>query len=107
MMEENPILLWKIKCYKQKASGKADLHTMFYLYIYIYIYIYTHTFSIWFAAYTGMELSQLHHCSVKRFYSLLPFLLPYPVLYMDSVKMLPVCWFGVFYLFFLLKDEIK
>lgn len=42
MMEENPILLWKIKCYKQKASGKADLHTMFYLYIYIYIYLHTH-----------------------------------------------------------------
>ena len=47
MMEENPILLWKIKCYKQKASGKADLHTMFYLYIYIYIYISTHPLSVY------------------------------------------------------------
>lgn len=32
MMEENPILLWSIKCYKQKASDKSDPHTMFYLY---------------------------------------------------------------------------
>lgn len=69
MMEENPILLWKIKCYKQKTSGKADLHTMYYL----YIRTHTHTFNIWFASYTGMELSQLHLCSRKRFYSLLPF----------------------------------
>lgn len=32
MMDENPILLWSIKCYKQKASDKSDPHTMFYLY---------------------------------------------------------------------------
>lgn len=93
MMEENPILLWKIKCYKQKTNGKADLHTMFYLYIHI------HTFNIWFASYTGMELSQLHLCSVKRFYSLLPFLLPYPVLYMDSGKMSPYLFCCVLFFF--------
>lgn len=33
MMEENPILLWSIICYKKKkASDKSDPHTMLYLY---------------------------------------------------------------------------
>lgn len=34
VMEENPILLWSIKCYKQKASDKLDLHTLLYLHIF-------------------------------------------------------------------------
>lgn len=32
MMEKNPVLLWIIQCYKQKASDKSDPHTMLYLY---------------------------------------------------------------------------
>lgn len=94
MMEENPILLWKIKCCKQKTSGKADLQTMYYLYI-----THTHTLSIY-GSFPILVWNYLNYTFVlgRGFTPFCHFLLPYPVLYMDSGKMSPCwCWCVLFF----------
>lgn len=48
MKEENPILLWSMKCYKQEASDKSDPHTMLHLHIFCVYSLY------WYGILSGM-----------------------------------------------------
>lgn len=87
MMEDNPILLWSIKCYKQKASDKSDPHIIYFQCIQL-------------SACTSMEFFQVWFSCAKRLQSFVPFFHSTEHGFCANVV-------SEFRFLFLLKDEIK